>query len=101
MAFSPKLITRLKWGLGLFIGFTLFFTIFGHRGLLKIYRIKKEIWKLEASISNLTVQNKILSNNILRMQTEHSFQERSVRETLGMVKENEMIYEFTSEVPSQ
>lgn len=86
---------KLKWMMGLLVVFTLFFTVFGNRGLIKIYKLRKEIRRLEASIKSLKSLNKSLSNDIQKMKNEGLFQEHSARETLGMVRENEIIYEFS------
>lgn len=78
-----------------FILFTFFFTIFGDKGLLKIYKLQKEIKRLASSTQTLKKENQKLTEDIKKMRYEKSFQERSARETLGMVKSDEIIYEFS------
>lgn len=94
----PKIDPRLKKKIGLiilgFVLFTLFFTAFGDRGLLKIFRLKKELKRLETSLKTLEQQNRDLTSNIRKIKKEWAFQERSARESLGVVQADEMIYEF-------
>ena len=87
-------------GLGIFILFILFFAVFGERGLLKIFKLQKEIYRFKQSVKSLNIDNQELATNINKMKHESAFQERSARETLGMAKENEIIYEFSEELKS-
>lgn len=91
----PFTITnRFKWSLTGFIIFTLFFTAFGERGLFKIYKLNKEYHRLQTKRTFLEKNNILLSQNIQKMKKERAFQERSARETLGFVQDNEIVYEF-------
>ena len=84
---------------GIALGGTLiiffFFSIFGEKGLIKIYRIRKEISRIRDSKVLLEADNQVLQEDVRRMKHEKSYQERSARETLGFAKENEIIYEFS------
>ena len=61
----PKL-TR-AWLAGGFVAFTLFFTVFGDRGLIKIYKLRKEIRKLKGVSEATQRHNDQLSEDIRRM----------------------------------
>ena len=93
--FSKKKITV---SLTLFITFILFFTLFGDRGVLKIIKLRRELQRLKQSVRTLGNENQELTLNIQKMKNESSFQERSARESLGMARENEIIYEFSDEL---
>lgn len=95
---EPHLQKRIRQIILGFVIFTLFFTAFGDRGLLKIYRLGKEVRKLETSLKNLEQQNSDLSKNIEKMKKERTFQERSARETLGLVQDDDIVYEFQNEL---
>lgn len=90
-----RLKHRLPLLLGGFILITLFFTAFGQKGLFKIYKLKKELRRIESQKVFLEKNNKELSQNISKMRREKTFQEHSARETLGLAKEGEIIYEFS------
>ncbi len=86
---------RLPLLLGGFILITLFFTAFGEKGLYKIYKLKKELTRLNQKRIFLEKNNREFSQNISNMKKEKTFQEHSARETLGMAKDDEIIYEFS------
>ena len=81
--------------MGGFVAFTLFFTVFGDRGLIKIYKLRKEIRKLKGVSEATQKHNDQLSEDVRRMKHEKTFQEHSAREALGLVQDNEIIYEFS------
>ncbi|MEK7790742.1 MAG: septum formation initiator family protein [Deltaproteobacteria bacterium] len=95
---EPHLKKKIRWVILGFVIFTLFFTAFGDRGLLKIFRLRKELKRLETSLKNLESQNTDISKNIEKMKKERVFQERSVRETLGLVRDDDIVYEFQDEL---
>ena len=86
---------RLPLLLGGFVVITLFFTAFGEKGLLKIYKLKRELRKINTQKIFLEKNNRELSQNISKMKREKTFQEHSARETLGLAQEGEIIYEFS------
>lgn len=91
---DPHLKKRIRLIIFGFVLFTLFFTAFGDRGLLKIFRLKKELKRLETSLKTLEQQNRDLAGNIRKIKKERVFQERSARESLGVVQADEIVYEF-------
>lgn len=74
--------------------FILFFAFFGQKGLLKIYKLKKDVHYLETKQKQLEKNNIELSKNISLMKRESAFQEHMSRETLGLAREGDIIYEF-------
>lgn len=95
---EPHVKKKIRRAVLGFVIFTLFFTAFGDRGLLKIFRLRKELKRLEASLKNLESQNTDISKNIEKMKKERAFQERSARETLGLVQDDDIVYEFQNEL---
>ena len=86
---------RLPLLLGGFVVITLFFTAFGEKGLIKIYKLKKELRRLHTQKVFLEKNNQELAQNISKMRREKNFQEHSARETLGLAQDGEIIYEFS------
>ena len=86
---------RLPLFLGGFVVITLFFTAFGEKGLIKIYKLNKELKRLHTQKVFLEKNNLELAQNISKMKREKTFQEHSARETLGLAQEGEIIYEFS------
>ena len=86
---------RLPLLLGGFVVITLFFTAFGEKGLIKIYKLKKELRRLHTQKVFLEKNNQELAQNISKMRREKTFQEHSARETLGLAQDGEIIYEFS------
>ena len=86
---------RLPLLLGGFVVITLFFTAFGEKGLIKIYKLNKELKRLHTQKVFLEKNNLELAQNISKMKREKTFQEHSARETLGLAQEGEIIYEFS------
>ncbi|MBI2645569.1 MAG: septum formation initiator family protein [Deltaproteobacteria bacterium] len=74
---------------------TLFFTAFGEKGLIKIYKLNKQLRRIHAQKTFLEKNNQELTQDILKMKREKTFQEHSARETLGLAQDGEIIYEFS------
>jgi cell division protein FtsB len=75
--------------------FTLFFTVFGERGLIKIYKLKTKLQQIKTKKAFLEKDNIRLTDHVRKMKKERVFQERKARETLGLVYEDEIIYDFS------
>ena len=71
-----------------------FFTIFGGRGLVQIYHLKKEREKIEYSNARLRAENQKLPAQIERMKHSKDEVEKVAREELGLVKKGEVVYQF-------
>lgn len=81
-------------GLSLSVLLILFFTVFGERGLLHLWRLRQEKRALEERIFILTHKNRDIRGRIMRLRTDDGFLEKVAREELGLAKEGEIIYRF-------
>lgn len=88
-------ITRRTWLIpGACLAFILFFTVFGERGLLRIYEMKQEKKRIEQRVAELRTENQKLSATVEALRSDRHQLERIARKDLGLVKPNEVIYQF-------
>ncbi len=71
-----------------------FFTIFGGRGVMQIYHLKKERQRIEHSNARLRAENQKLPAQIERMKHSKDEVEKVAREELRLVKKGEVVYQF-------
>jgi len=64
------------------------------RGLLSLYKTKKEIQSLQAENSKLAEKNRELQAEIDRLHNDPEYLEEKARKEYGMLKENEVLYIF-------
>ena len=64
------------------------------RGMLSLYKTKKEIERLQTENSNLEEKNRGLQEEIDRLQNDPAYLEEKARKEYGMLKENEVLYIF-------
>lgn len=76
------------------LAFILFFTVFGERGLLRIYEMKREKQRIELKVADLNLENQKLRLSIEALRSDRHQLERIARKELGLVKPNEIIYQF-------
>ncbi len=76
------------------LSFILFFTVFGERGLLRIYEMRQEKLKIQQKVSQLTKENDLIRQEIASLHSDRRYLERIARKELGLVKPNEVIYQF-------
>ena len=76
------------------LAFILFFTVFGERGLLRIYEMKREKQRIELKVADLHLENQKLRLSIEALRSDRHQLERIARKELGLVKPNEIIYQF-------
>ena len=94
MRFSGAASKKYLLYLASFIAVLFFFTIFGGRGLMQIYHLKKEREKIESGIAHLRAENQKLPAQIERMKHSKDEVEKVAREELGLVKKGEIVYQF-------
>ena len=83
-----------------FILFILFFTVFGERGLLRIYHLNKDRHELLKKAEGLKSENEKLKKEIEALKGDRRFLESIARRDFGLVRPNEVIYQFpTAEKP--
>ncbi len=85
---------KSRWILGSFLLIMLFFTIFGQKGLIKIVKLHQNLSHLEERKVYLEANNESLTDSIYKMKHQKAYQEREIRETLGLVEDDEIVYEF-------
>lgn len=78
------------------LAFILFFTVFGERGLLRIYEMRQEKQRIDDKVSELKTENDKLRTEIAALHNDRYHLERIARKDLGLVKPNEVIYQFPS-----
>lgn len=88
-------ITRRTWLIpGACLAFILFFTVFGERGLLRIYEMRRERQRIDNKVADLHLENQKLRLSIEALRSDRHQLERIARKELGLVKPNEIIYQF-------
>jgi len=75
--------------------FILFFTVFGERGLLRIYHLKQEKQETEKRLEELKTENEKLKREIEALKTDRRYLESIARKDFGLVRPNEIIYQFS------
>ena len=76
--------------------FILFFTIFGDRGLLRIYHLNQEKQDIKRRLDDLKMENEKLKREIEALRTDRRYLESIARRDFGLVRQNEVIYQFPS-----
>lgn len=74
--------------------FILFFTVFGDRGLLRIYHLSKEKKEIQGNLETLKSENEKLKREIEALRTDRRYLESIARRDFGLVRQNEVIYQF-------
>ena len=83
-----------------FILFILFFTVFGERGLLRIYHLSKDRQELQKKAGELRTENDRMKREIEALKGDRRYLESIARRDFGLVRPNEVIYQFTSTASS-
>jgi cell division protein FtsB len=77
--------------------FIMFFTIFGERGLLRIYHLNQEKQEINRRLEELRLENEKLKREIEALRTDRRYLESIARRDFGLVRPNEVIYQFPSQ----
>jgi len=77
--------------------FILFFTVFGDKGLLRIFELKQDRAKIENRLVEIRNENNILKREIVALKTDRRYIESIARKDFGLVRANEVIYQFPAE----
>lgn len=78
------------------LAFILFFTVFGDKGLLRIYELRQDKVKIEKRLIEIRSENENLKREVVALQSDRRYIERIARKDLGLVRSNEVIYQFAS-----
>jgi cell division protein FtsB len=77
-----------------FILLFLSFTIFGERGLLRIFHLNQEKEDLQKRSALIRAENEQLKREIEALKTDRRYLESLARKDFGLVRKNEVIYQF-------
>lgn len=76
------------------ITFILYFTVFGDRGLLRIYHLNKERQEVQKRLETLKGENLKYVREVDALKNDRRYLESIARRDFGMVRKNEIIYQF-------
>lgn len=79
------------------IAFILFFTVFGDKGLLRIYELRQDKSKIDSRLIDTKGENDKLKREILALKSDRRYLESIARKDFGLVRSNEVIYQFPQE----
>jgi cell division protein FtsB len=79
------------------IVFILFFTVFGDRGLLRIHELKQDKTRIDSRLNDAKNENEKLKLDIVALKSDRRYLERIARKDFGLVRSNEVIYQFPQE----
>jgi len=74
--------------------FILFFTVFGDKGLLRIYELKQDQTRINARLTDNRNDNAKLKREIFALKSDRRYLETLARKDFGLVHSNEVIYQF-------
>ena len=75
--------------------FILFFTVFGDKGLLRIVELKQDKSRIEARMADSRADNDKLKREIVALKSDRRYLESIARRDFGLVRSNEIIYQFS------
>jgi len=73
------------------------YLMFGHNGLLHVRQLKREKAKLEKQIIQLEEAKNSLQLEIEKLQSNPEALEKVIREQMGMIRKDEMLFIFPKE----
>lgn len=79
---------------GLFVWLVWISGIFGNSGLIQAYRLGEVRRDMTLRITALENEKKRLESTLTSLESDAFVQEQTVRETLGFVRQNELVFEF-------
>lgn len=79
------------------LAFILFFTVFGDKGLLRIIELKQDKGKMETRLADTNGENEKLKREIVALKSDRRYLESIARKDFGLVRSNEVIYQFPQE----
>lgn len=79
------------------LAFILFFTVFGDKGLLRIFELRQDKSKIEERLTDSRADNEKLKREIVALKSDRRYLESIARKDFGLVRSNEVIYQFPQE----
>lgn len=80
--------------LSLFVVILFFITIFGERGLIRLYKLSRERDSILEYKKKIETENASLRNEIDLLKNDDKYMEVVARKELGMIGKNELVYQF-------
>lgn len=80
--------------------FILYFTVFGDRGLLRINHLHRDLDDTQKRLSELKEENDQLKREIAALQSDRRYLESIARRDFGLVRSNEVVYQFPPQARS-
>jgi len=77
--------------------FILFFTVFGDKGLLRIIELKQDKARIDNRLTDAKADNEKLKLELAALKTDRRYLESIARKDFGLVRSNEVIYQFPQE----
>lgn len=74
--------------------FILYFTVFGERGLLHIHHLRQENEEVLKKVQDMKAENDRLKREIEALKSDRRYLESIARKDFGLVRPNEVIYQF-------
>lgn len=68
--------------------------VFGNSGVLQAYRLANARYEFGQRIKALESEKSVLESALSGLERDPLSQERAIRESLGFVRENELVFEF-------
>lgn len=87
---------RLKWWPLALVGVIFVFALFGDRGILHLFRLKRQGAELQQQLAQIEAVNNGLRQEIASLSADRRHLERLARTQLGMVREDELVFQFAS-----
>lgn len=78
----------------LFVVIIVLLTIFGDRGLVRVYKLSKENNSMKDYNAKIKAENSAMREEIERLKTDDKYIEMIARKELGMVGKDEVVYRF-------
>lgn len=76
------------------IAFILFFTVFGDKGLLRIHELKQDKARIDGRLLEVKGENEKLKHEIMTLKTDPRSMESIARKDFGLVRGDEIVYQF-------
>ena len=97
MDFNKKDFIKISLITFIVLGVIIAWLAFGDRGFIHLYRMEKERQAYLERIRELEKANQELLDQIEKLRNDKDYIESEARKELGLVRENELIYRFSSE----
>ena len=68
--------------------------LFGEKGVVRLVKLMREREALQAEVQQLKDDNQRLRQEIDALRSDHRYLEKLARRELGMVREDEIVYQF-------